>query len=73
MITEPQFNALAKLLRLRQGQAQEAAQLSLVHGIPAPDVARKIGMDYRAAVYAINRAKSGLALAKIAAGAEEKK
>ncbi len=67
-MTETQFAALAQLLRLRTGPAREAASLHLVQGLSVPDAARAAGMDYRAATYAVKRAKEGLALAKAATG-----
>ncbi len=67
-MTDAQFQALAQLLRLRTGPAREAASLHLVQGLTVPDAARAAGMDYRAATYAVKRAKEGFALAKVATG-----
>ena len=67
-MTEAQFTALARLLRLRTGPAREAANLHLVQGLTVPDAARAVGMDYRAATYSVKRVKDGLALAKVATG-----
>jgi molybdenum-dependent DNA-binding transcriptional regulator ModE len=63
-----QFDALSELLRLRAGPAQVATRLVLVNGMPVPDAAREVGMDYRAAFQAVARAKRGLELARLAAG-----
>ncbi len=65
-ITEDQFIALAKLLRL--GPPQKAVHLVMVQGLQTADAARAVGMDYRAATYAVKRAHAGLLLAKQAAG-----
>ena len=65
-MTDPQFKALAQLLRLRPGPAQDASRLVLVEGISTPDASRAVGMDYRAAHQAVKRARDGLALARIA-------
>lgn len=67
-MTDPQFTALAQLLRLRPGPAQEAAKLVMVQGMSTPDASRQAGMSYVAAHRAVKRAQDGLALAKIAAG-----
>lgn len=67
-MTEAQFAALAQLLRLWSGPAQEAARLVMVQGMPTPDAARQVGMSYVAAHRAVKRVKDGLDLAKIAAG-----
>ncbi len=67
-MTEAQFDALAQLLRLRPGPAQDAARLVVVQGLPTADAARAVGMDYRAATYAVKRVRAGLELTKIAAG-----
>jgi hypothetical protein len=67
-MTDTQFAALAQLLRLRTGPAQDAARLVMVQGMPTTDAARTVGMDYRAATYSVKRVKDGLALAKVATG-----
>lgn len=58
-----QFQALAQLMRLREGPARECARLALVEKIPTPDAARATGMQYRAAAAAVRRAREGLILA----------
>ena len=67
-MNNPQFQALAKLLQLRQGPAQEAVRLHLVEGLNVAEAAREVGMDYQAAYQAVKRAKAGLELAKVAVG-----
>jgi predicted DNA-binding protein (UPF0251 family) len=62
-MTEAQFQALAQLLRLRQGQAQEAVRLHLVAGLTVPDAARQAGVKYQLALKAVKRAKDGHKLA----------
>jgi hypothetical protein len=65
-MTHEQFQALAQLLRLRTGPARQAVALHLVQGLTVPDAARAVDMDYRAASYAVKRAKTGLELARAA-------
>lgn len=67
-MTDDQFHALAELLRLRAGAAQQVAHLVLVQGLSVPDAAREVGMSYRAAHAAVQRARAGLDLAERAAG-----
>lgn len=67
-MNDAQFTALAQLLRLRPGPAQDAARLVMVQGLPTPDAARQVAMSYVAAHRAVKRVKDGLDLAKIAAG-----
>lgn len=63
-MTEAQFAALAQLLRLRRGPAQEAARLVMTQGMSTPDAARQVGIDYRLASYAAKRVRNGLDLAR---------
>jgi hypothetical protein len=63
MMTEAQFAALAQILRLRQGQAQEAVRLHMVAGLTVPDAARVAGAKYQLALKAVKRAKDGHKLA----------
>ena len=63
-MTTDQFAALAELLRLRSGPAQEVAKLVLVDGIGVPDAARQVGLEYTAAHKAVKRAQRGLELAR---------
>lgn len=67
-MTPDQFQALAELLRLRAGPAQECARLVLVDGAQIKDAAERLGMGYRAAAAAVQRAREGLELARRAAG-----
>lgn len=69
-MTDAQFQALAQLLRLRQGQAQEAVRLHLVAGLTVPNAARVAGVKYQLALKAVKRAKDGRNLA-IAATSEQ--
>lgn len=63
MMTLKQFEALAKLARMRTGPAREACRLVLVDGYGVPEAARATGMEYRAAHNAVTRAKAAHALA----------
>lgn len=67
-MTPAQFDALAQLLRLRSGPAEQVARLVLVHGAKTREAAAEVGMQYRAAAAAVRRARDGLELAKRAAG-----
>lgn len=63
-MTPAQFEALAQLLRLRAGPAQQAAALHLVDGLTIPDAARQVGMAYKDAYDAIKRINAGADLAR---------
>lgn len=67
-MTPDQFDALADLLRLRAGPAQQVARMVLVDGLTVPDAARAAGLEYTAAHQAVKRAQRGLQLARVAAG-----
>lgn len=70
-LTQPQFDALAQLLRLREGSAaREAARLQLVDGLSIGDAAAQLGIPYKDAQGAVKRARTGLGLARLAAGAD---
>jgi hypothetical protein len=63
MMTEAQFQALAQLLRLRQGSTREAVRLHMVAGLTVPNAARVAGVKYQLALKATKRAKNGHKLA----------
>ena len=63
-MTHDQFAALAELLRLRSGPARECARLVLVDGRTTIEAATSLGMQYRAAAAAVQRARQGLELAR---------
>ena len=67
-MTDAQFTALAQLLRLRAGTAQEAVRLHLVQGLGVPDAARAAGANYQLALKAVYRVYAGLALINVVAG-----
>ena len=62
-----QFAALAELMRLRPGPAQESVRLHLVDGLSVPDAARESGCPYRHAWQAVQRALAAIELVRIAA------
>jgi len=66
-MTDQQFQALARLLSLKTGPAQECARLVLVEQIPQAEAARQTGLSKQAAHQAVKRARAGLALATQAA------
>lgn len=63
-MTNAQFAALAQLLRLRGGAAQEVARLVLVEGLTVPAAAERAGLSLRAAYLAAQRAREGYELTK---------
>lgn len=67
-MTPAQFDALAQLLRLREGPARDAARMALVDELRPVDIASLLGMTPQAASNAIQRARRGYALACACAG-----
>lgn len=65
-MTNDQFDALAKLLQLREGKAQEAARQVLVNGLSQADAGRAVGMPPNAVHNAVARCRRGLELARAA-------
>lgn len=68
-LTDERFAALADLLRMRGGPAQEAARLVLVDAVGPADAARITGLSPASVSNAVARARAGLRLAQIATGA----
>lgn len=66
-MTPAQFDALAKLLRLRD-PSREAARLVLVDGLAGVAAAAATGVSAQGVSNAVQRVRAGLALAKRAAG-----
>lgn len=66
-MTGAQFDALATLLRLRTGAAQEAARLVLVHGHQPGEAAALMGLSAASVSNAVSRMRRGLELARVAA------
>lgn len=67
-MTPDQFSALAELLHLRAGPAQEAARLVLVDGLRPSEAADKTGISRQSVSGALTRLRRGAALANAAAG-----
>lgn len=67
-MTREQFEALAQLLRLRGGPAQECARLVLVDGQSIKLAAEAVGLPYRKGAAAVQRVREGLELAQRAVG-----
>lgn len=65
-MTAEQFAALAELLRLRGGPAQECARLVLIEGRSIRQAAESTGLAYRKAAEAVQRVRKGLHLAEAA-------
>ena len=68
MMRPESFDALAQLLRLRQGPAKEAARLVLVDGYRPAAAARQTGCTPQSASNTLARCRKGLALARVAVG-----
>lgn len=66
-MTGTQFDALATLLRLKDGGQKEAARLVLVEGMRQADAARQVGVTPPAVSNTLRACRLGLQLAKIAA------
>lgn len=68
IMTPAQFAALAKLISLRSGPAQEAARLVLVDGMSGVGAATLCGISRSSVSDAVQRVRAAWALAKVAAG-----
>jgi transposase len=66
-MTNEQFNALAQLLRIRQGLSRTAANLVLVDGMTQAAAARQTGLGPAGVGNVVSRMRKGLELAKTAA------
>ena len=69
-MTHDQFQALAQLLRLRQGPQREAARLVLVDGLRPADAARAAGCSASALGNTLRACRTGLELARLAIGVD---
>ena len=67
-MTAQQFEALAKLLRLRAGPQRAGARLVLVDGMRQADAARMAGCSASALGNTLRTCRAGLALARLATG-----
>ena len=67
-LTAAQFNALAQLLRIRDGLSRQSAYMVLVDGHSQADAARLTGLSASGVGKVVTRLRSGLALAQAAAG-----
>lgn len=63
-----QFEALAELLRMREGASKSAARLVLVEGLAPADAARQVGTTPQAVNSALRSCERGMSLARTAAG-----
>jgi len=70
-MTQIQFNALVKLLRLRSSPTLDAVRLHLIDGLGQTDAARQAGADVRLVFKAVARAKAGVKLAQIVVDFQE--
>lgn len=64
LLRPAQFEALATLLRLRGGAAQEVARLVMVDGLAVPEAAQAQGLGLRTAYSAVQRVREGYELAR---------
>ena len=67
-MTLEQFEAVARLMRMRGSPSREVARLHYVDGMPVADAARQAGLSYNATHQAVKRVADCLADAMIAAG-----
>ena len=65
-----QFQALAKLLRLRDGLQKDGARLVLVDGLRQADAARMAGCSPSALGNTLRTCRAGLELARLAIGVD---
>ena len=65
-MTDQQFTALAQLLRMRSGKAQEAARIVLVDGKRQRDAAATTGLTEVGVSKVMRRCRRGLALVQAA-------
>lgn len=65
-MTDSQFDAIATLLQLRQGPAQEAARLVLVGGLRQIDAAALMGISAASVNNTVQRVRRGMDLARAA-------
>lgn len=63
-MTDDQFSALAKLLQLRNGPAQDAARAVLVLGLTPTAAAWATGASRQSVSNTLNRCRAGLMLVK---------
>lgn len=63
-MTLDQFAALANLLRLRDGPAQDVARMVMVDGLTVSEAARATGVSLQAASNSAQRCRRGLELAR---------
>ena len=66
-MTAQQFEALAKLLRLRAGPQRAGARMVLVDGMRQADAARMAGCSASALGNTLRTCRAGLELARLAA------
>ena len=69
-MTAQQFEALAKLLRLRAGPQRAGARLVLVDGVRQADAARMAGCSASALGNTLRTCRAGLELARLAIGVD---
>lgn len=67
-MTSDQFAALAQLLRLRPGPAQDGARLVLVDGLRGTEAAQRTGASPSSISNTVQACRRGLELAQRAAG-----
>ena len=65
-LTASQFNALAELLRVRNGASGQAAHLVLVEGLSQAEAGRQIGLSTSGVGKVVQRMRRGLKLAQVA-------
>jgi len=67
LMSARRFEIIAKLIRMRGGPAQEAAQLVLVHGLRPSDAARLQNVSLQSVTNAVRRVRKADELVALAA------
>lgn len=67
-MNEIQFSALVQLVPLKTEAIRKGCHLVLVDGVPEPEAARKVGMEYKALWNAVKRCRVKIDLARTVAG-----
>lgn len=67
-MTNDQFDALATLLRMKEGRRKEGARLVMVEGCRPADAARAVDVTPQTVSNALASCRAGMELVRIAAG-----
>lgn len=67
-MNEFQFSALVQLVPLKTEAIRRGCYMVLVEGVPEPEAARKVGMEYKALWNAVKRCRVKIELARTVVG-----